>query len=36
MGRSGRAKMEREFAEQIVHREYLAALARLGIHGASR
>jgi glycosyltransferase involved in cell wall biosynthesis len=36
MGRCGRSKMEREFAEQIVHREYLAALARLGIHGASR
>jgi glycosyltransferase involved in cell wall biosynthesis len=35
MGRSARSKMEREFAEEIVHREYLAALARLGIHGVS-
>jgi glycosyltransferase involved in cell wall biosynthesis len=35
MGRSARAKMEREFAEELVHREYLAALARLGIQGVS-
>jgi glycosyltransferase involved in cell wall biosynthesis len=35
MGRAGRSKMEREFAEEIVHRQYLTALARLGIQGAS-
>jgi len=35
MGRAGRSKMEREFAEAIVHREYLTALARLGVHGAT-
>ena len=33
MGRAGRAKMEREFAEEIVHRRYLSALAGLGIEG---
>jgi glycosyltransferase involved in cell wall biosynthesis len=36
MGLAGRAKMEREFAQEIVHRQYLTALARLGIHGAGR
>lgn len=35
MGRAGRSKMEREFAEDIVHRQYLAALARAGVEGAS-
>jgi glycosyltransferase involved in cell wall biosynthesis len=36
MGLAGRAKMEREFAQEIVHRQYLTALARVGIHGAGR
>jgi glycosyltransferase involved in cell wall biosynthesis len=36
MGLAGRAKMEREFAQEIVHRQYLTTLARLGIHGAAR
>jgi glycosyltransferase involved in cell wall biosynthesis len=36
MGRAGRSKMEREFAEQIVHRQYLSALAGLGIEGIVR
>ena len=34
LGLAGRMKMEREFAEDIVHRAYLKALARLGIQGA--
>ncbi|HEX5238304.1 MAG TPA: glycosyltransferase family 4 protein [Sphingomicrobium sp.] len=36
MGQAGRARMEREFAEAIVHRAYLSALARLGIEGIAR
>lgn len=36
MGRAGRSKMEREFAEEIVHRRYLSALAALGIEGIAR
>lgn len=36
MGRAGRSKMEREFAEEIVHRRYLSALAELGIEGVPR
>lgn len=34
MGLAGRAKMEREFAQEIVHRQYLTALAKAGVHGA--
>jgi glycosyltransferase involved in cell wall biosynthesis len=34
MGSAARAKMEREFAQEIVHRAYLSALAGLGIRGA--
>jgi glycosyltransferase involved in cell wall biosynthesis len=33
MGQAARGKMEREFAEEIVHRRYLSALAGLGIEG---
>jgi glycosyltransferase involved in cell wall biosynthesis len=33
MGLAARAKMEREFREEIVHRAYLDALAKLGISG---
>lgn len=36
MARAGRAKMEREFAEEIVHRRYLDALAKVGIEGVQR
>jgi glycosyltransferase involved in cell wall biosynthesis len=31
MGTAGRAKMEREFREDIVHRAYLDALGKLGV-----
>jgi glycosyltransferase involved in cell wall biosynthesis len=34
LGMAGRAKVEREFADSIVHRSYLDVLARLGIQGA--
>ncbi|MES2135590.1 MAG: glycosyltransferase family 4 protein [Pseudomonadota bacterium] len=34
MGAAARAKMEREYREEIVHRAYLDALAELGIRGA--
>ena len=34
LGLAGRAKMQREFGERIVHRSYLDALAKLGIQGA--
>jgi glycosyltransferase involved in cell wall biosynthesis len=34
MGQAGRAKMEREFGEEIIHRAYLDALIRAGVHPA--
>src|SRR5256885_13590986 len=34
MGAAGRAKMEREFREEIVHRAYLEALGKLGVAGS--
>ena len=34
MGAAARAKMEREYREQIVHQAYLQALSDLGIRGA--
>jgi glycosyltransferase involved in cell wall biosynthesis len=33
MGSAARAKMERQFRDEIVHRAYLTALAKLGISG---
>jgi hypothetical protein len=31
MGQAGRAKMEREFHAELVHRAYLDALAKAGV-----
>jgi hypothetical protein len=34
MGQAGRAKMDREFAQEIIQRAYLDALIRAGVHPA--
>ena len=34
MGHAGRAKMEREFNETLVHRAYLDALRQVGVSGS--